>query len=129
MQLLRTQKSFANTARNSQRARFLQTSRSSAAHPQDFRPVSRCDPLAIHHLLNAAVRVWNRQAGPAGRLGANNPIPPKICVHVFAAFTAASGAGRFAFAVISGPMGFTNASLALRYENLEVLESVCELLI
>ena len=43
LQLLRTQKSFANTARNSRRARFLQTGRSSAAHPQDFRPASRCD--------------------------------------------------------------------------------------
>jgi hypothetical protein len=43
VQLLRTQKSFANTARNSRRARFLQTGRSSAAHPQDFRPASRCD--------------------------------------------------------------------------------------
>jgi len=47
---------------------------------------------------------------------------------VFAALTAASGAGRFTFAVIGGPMGFTNASLALRYKNLEVSESVCELL-
>ena len=26
------------------------------------------DPLAIHHRLNAAVRVWDRQAGPAGRV-------------------------------------------------------------
>ena len=43
LQLLRTQKSFANTARNSRRATFFQTGRSSAANPQDFRPASRCD--------------------------------------------------------------------------------------
>ena len=33
-----------------------------------YQIIPEGDPLTIHHRLNAAVRVWDRQAGPAGRV-------------------------------------------------------------